>query len=87
MHVKDYERLIEASQAIMGFATIHLVGLIRDEAYDTDTAQRALDDVFSRSEIPDLEVPDLYALRLCRQAMNEVFDKVEEFSPNVEPLA
>ena len=77
MHVKEYDSLVVASSTIMIFVSSHLYALIKDEAYGTEEASEAIESLFKNTDIPDLKLSDILALRLCRQATNEVFDLIE----------
>ena len=78
MHIRDYERLQVARQSITVFVLTHLAGLIKDEGYGTSKASDALAEIFEPSnEMPMLTLADILAIRLCRQAAEEVCDRLE----------
>ena len=85
MHVKDYEQLITATQSIMVLSLEHLAGLIRDEAYDQDDAADALDVAFEGDKIPTFELTEVLAVRLVRQATDEVLERLEELASEERP--
>ena len=77
MHVKNFEQLVRASQAVESFMLHHLAALIHDEAYGTNEAKEALDATFSQDGIPEMGLAEILAVRLVRQAADDVCGHLE----------